>query len=544
MSNDDTSQQRPERSEQAATATAAPALLAGGAFADVLLDQLPDAGICRLGLNGEVQYWHPSATRLLGHDAEQMRGRPLATLYPEEERSQARPHRALFAASARGRHQHSAALLARSGNRQPCLLDIRCIYDERDDASGFAVLLRSARVYGAPERAPDTEAPHEYYLHLLNLVERMGDIAWLALDLNGRIAYANVSAARRIGRAQERIVGRMLADLVAPGEQQPLIGLLHRAVRSREGIEIEGRLLVAPDGDEADPETDPNDAENGDAPLALWLKPLFVPGDRLAGFSVLLIVEQTAEAAAAQATAEHTAAAAHAIEQNWMMAAAHDLREPLRKMLAFSELLQRAEAPRMSDDGRRHLDAMQGAASRMQALVTSLARLARIEGHQLYFEEVDLAQVVADVQADLQLLIDERDARIETQALPVVHGEAAQLREMFQNLVENSIRYRRAGVPPTIRIAGDAEQQGPPHLITYRDNASGIDPDQLEHVFSPFRRGHSSSADPGSGIGLTLCQRICWRHGGDIVISDSGPTGTLFTIRLGEAHDRRRDDIL
>lgn len=521
--------ERAQRSEQAPGANGAPrggvraAYAIEPVFADVFLDQLPDAGICQLGLDGEVQYWHRSAALLLGYDAAQMQGRPIASLYPEEERGQARTQQALFAASIHGRDQHSAALLARDGNRQPFLLDVRCIYDQNGDPAAFAVLMRNARVYTAPRHAPDALCA-EHQLHLLNLADRLGDIAWLALDLHGRVVHLNGRAAQRLGESRECVTGRAFADFVATAGEHALIALLHRAVRHPEGVEVAGRLGSDIDIPQA-------------APLRFWLKPLLMPGDRLAGFSVLLLPEAGGPAGAS----EH-AAAAQAIEKNWMNAAAHDLREPLRKVIAFSQLLQHAEAARMSDQGRAHLDAIQGAAGRMQALVVSLARLARIEGHHLYFENVVLAQVVEDVRADLQLLIDEHGVHIETGALPVVHGEAAQLREMFQNLIENSIRYRREGVPPRICISGDATADGSPHFIEYRDNASGIAADQIEHVFSPFRRGHSNPIGPGNGIGLTLCQHICWRHGGDIKIAETGPDGTLFTIQLGESHDRRRED--
>lgn len=138
------SEQLPEASVVSGERACAPCG-SGPVFAEVLLDQLPDAGICQLGLYGEVQYWHPSAGALLGYDAPQMFDRPLAALYPEEERAQARNQRALFAASAHGRDQHHVALLARDGNRHPCLLNIRCIYDQNDDPRAFAVLLLSAR---------------------------------------------------------------------------------------------------------------------------------------------------------------------------------------------------------------------------------------------------------------------------------------------------------------------------------------------------------------------------------------------------------------
>ncbi|MFU8868304.1 sensor histidine kinase, partial [Natronococcus sp.] len=134
----------------------------------------------------------------------------------------------------------------------------------------------------------------------------------------------------------------------------------------------------------------------------------------------------------------------------------------------------------------------------------------------------------------LQLRIEESGAEIATGSLPRVHGDGSQLRQVFQNLLENAITYS-GDEPPQVRI--DADRCGSRWAISVRDEGIGIDPDEQERVFTVFNRLHSAEEYDGTGIGLALCERIVERHGGEIRLDSEPGEGSTFTFTLPAADD-------
>lgn len=481
---------------------------------DVLLEQLPGAGLCRLDPAGHIEHWHASAESLLGHRADQISGQALESLFPEERRFEAALPRALFAASAAGRQRVDAGVMTRSGERRVCVLDIHPQFEPGGDVAGFIVLLQSADSAPTREaRTPDADGLEA--AHRANLAVVQGEPAWLGLDMAVRIARVSGAASATLDRRKERLLGRPLAECLVPVEPVTWPVLLHRCVRQGEPILVSVRAM-----DEAGP---------GEAVHSLQLAPLKNAAGTLDGFT-LVIRRRNVEAMPVARAVPGPKQAAETADSSWLLAAAHDLREPLRKMQRFAQTLQAGEAPRLTDGGRRQLESIQGAAERMQAMVSGMLRLARVDAGEFSRGTVDLRGLIDEVRADLAVLVEEHDARIDVGPLGHVIGDAAQLRALFQNLIDNSIRYRREGVAPQIRIqpaSGAAPAGGV--VIDYQDNARGIE--ASEEAFSPFRS--RDAGERGTGLGLPLCRRICHRHRGDIVIRETDKTGTIFRITLG-----------
>lgn len=153
----------------------------------------------------------------------------------------------------------------------------------------------------------------------------------------------------------------------------------------------------------------------------------------------------------------------------------------------------------------------------------------RIETGGDPFEPVDLEAILEEVLTDLQIKIEEHDAEVTVEELPCVKGDRGQLRQLFQNLLDNAIQYS-GDEPPSVRVS--AEDDGSEWVVSVRDEGIGMDPEQTDRVFEVFQRLHTQDEHSGTGIGLAICKRIVERHGGEIWIDSVPGEGTTFSLTL------------
>lgn len=210
--------------------------------------------------------------------------------------------------------------------------------------------------------------------------------------------------------------------------------------------------------------------------------------------------------------------------------ASHDLQEPLRMVSSYTELLSRRYGDELDDDAREFIDLAADGARRMQGLIADLLEYARLTTQAQTHVPVDLEEVVADVRRDLSSSIEEAGASVEVSGLPTVAGEPTQLRLLFQNLIGNAVKYRGED-PPRVRIGAELEGDGV-WSFAVADNGIGVDDGFRDEVFEPFRRLHSRSEYPGTGMGLAICRRIVEQHGGRIWVEQGDPTGSVFRFTL------------
>lgn len=265
------------------------------------------------------------------------------------------------------------------------------------------------------------------------------------------------------------------------------------------------------------------------------------------------VAERTSEL---QSTVVKLAATAERLErsnrelQDFAYVASHDLQEPLRKLQAFGSRLDSRYADNLPPDGRDYLDRMQSAAGRMSTLIEDLLIFSRVTSRGHEFSSVDLVQIVRDVLSDLELAIEESGATVEVAPLPTIDADPTQMRQLFQNLVSNALKFRQEGQEPAIRITSelveapsDVPNAGPGTYcrIAVRDNGIGFDEKYLDKIFTVFQRLHGQSAFPGSGIGLAVCRKIVERHHGVITARSSPGQGATFLLTV-PLHQARRDE--
>ncbi len=208
----------------------------------------------------------------------------------------------------------------------------------------------------------------------------------------------------------------------------------------------------------------------------------------------------------------------------------HDLQEPLRKILAFGDRLKKACPKDLSEQGLEYLGRMQNAAGRMQGLINDLLSYSRVTTKAQTFEEVDLAQICREVLSDLETRIMQSKAQVEYKDLPVINADPLQMRQLFQNLLVNALKFQREGGIPVVKVYAILKNEW--LEILFEDNGIGIAEEYQERIFGVFERLHGRNDYEGSGIGLAICKKIIQRHGGKIKIQSQVGKGSKFIVEL------------
>ncbi len=210
--------------------------------------------------------------------------------------------------------------------------------------------------------------------------------------------------------------------------------------------------------------------------------------------------------------------------------ASHDLQEPLRKLIAFSDVLREDMAANDQKEVHRDLEIIASAAQRMQTLVKDLLALSRSGRQSMAWEEVDLSDCVDLVMDTLEVRVREQRAVVEQDSLPAVMGDRTLLVQLYQNLISNALKFQ-GDAPPRIRIT--AEKLEEDWILGVVDNGIGIKSEYAEQIFAPFKRLHGRGEYEGTGIGLAICRKIVERHGGKIWVESAPGEGAHFKFTMG-----------
>ncbi len=217
---------------------------------------------------------------------------------------------------------------------------------------------------------------------------------------------------------------------------------------------------------------------------------------------------------------------------------AHDLKEPLRTVHMFAQILVVRCSERMPAEARQYLDAVLNGAARMQGLVEDLLTYSVQRTAQNTDASVDMGELVRSVLGDLRAAIEENGAEIELGRLTAVQGDSRRLALLIQNLIGNALKYRSKEKP---RIAVSAECAGSECRFLVSDNGVGFDPAYAEQIFQPLKRLHGRET-PGTGMGLAICRRIVQAHGGRIWADSRPGQGSRFYFTLPRARIPRSGD--
>ncbi|MEC4807048.1 MAG: PAS domain S-box protein [Jaaginema sp. PMC 1079.18] len=225
---------------------------------------------------------------------------------------------------------------------------------------------------------------------------------------------------------------------------------------------------------------------------------------------------------------------AHSNEElrQFVYAASHDLREPLRTVKSYLDLLIEDYGSCLDSEANLFINNAQNGAVRMQQLINDLLKYSRLSSQPQAPEVIDLDAVVAQVLENLAVAIAETQAQIQVDGLPTVYGNECSLIQLFQNIIANGIKFCNKATP-LIKISATLKDQT--WQIAIRDNGIGIEPQYQQRIFEVFQRLHSRDRYPGTGIGLAICQKVVSQHGGQIWLESEVDRGSSFYFTLPAA---------
>lgn len=224
-------------------------------------------------------------------------------------------------------------------------------------------------------------------------------------------------------------------------------------------------------------------------------------------------------------------AASNAELEQFAYVASHDLQEPLNTTTGFVKLLKQKYESRLDKEADQYLDFIAQACDRMKALISDLLDYSRTGRHK-ELQQVDCNHLLTDVLADLDSIIKKNAAIIHAATLPVLNGNATDLKLLFQNLISNAIKFRKQDGSPEIQIG--VEKKKGYWQFSFTDNGIGLDPQFHATIFGLFKRLHTRDQYEGSGIGLAHCKKIAELHGGKIWVASSPGQGSTFYFTIQE----------
>lgn len=217
--------------------------------------------------------------------------------------------------------------------------------------------------------------------------------------------------------------------------------------------------------------------------------------------------------------------------QDFAYVVSHDLQAPLRKIQAFGDRLHANYSDVLDDRGKDYVNRMQNSAARMQQLIQDLLTFSRITTQARPFTAVPLNELIQTVLLDLETRIEDVDGRVQVDPLPTIQADPTQMRQLFQNLISNALKFHQPHVPPFVQIKQGSSEPDQVKILVI-DNGIGFEQKYSERIFQVFQRLHGINIYEGTGIGLAICKRIIERHHGELTAVGLPNQGSTFTITL------------
>jgi light-regulated signal transduction histidine kinase (bacteriophytochrome) len=215
--------------------------------------------------------------------------------------------------------------------------------------------------------------------------------------------------------------------------------------------------------------------------------------------------------------------------QQFAFVASHDLQEPLRAVVSYLQFIERLYNDKLDDKGREFISRAVAATRRMQNMIQDLLTFSRVSARSQPFEKCNLNEIVQEVVELYRVALAERSATVTVTDLPHVHGDCSQLKQLFQNLIGNGLKFCDKEHPV---VAVSAESENDQIVFKVQDNGIGIESEYTEKIFEIFQRLHGRDHYEGTGIGLALVKKIVERHGGTVWVDSVHGEGSSFCFTL------------
>jgi PAS domain S-box-containing protein len=363
------------------------------------------------------------------------------------------------------------------------------------------------------------------------LAEAIPHKIWMA-DARGEVNYLNKSWLDYSGLTVEDVDRRGWLRAVHPADCDATVEQWTRTVAEGGYLEIEQRLRRGADGAYRWHLVRGAPLRDETGRIIQWIGTVTDIDDqrRQAELIERLVREQTSELHRSNRQLEQFASVA-----------SHDLQEPLRKIQAFGDRLQAKCGPSLGKQGKEYLDRILNSAARMRNLINDLLAYSRVATRSAPLMPVDLEAIAREVVSDLEGLIQLTGGHVELGPLPTIQADPLQVRQLFQNLIGNGLKFHYPERPPTVRVTAravdaPADLAGTPGIpwyeIAIEDNGIGFEEIDLDRIFQVFQRLHGRGDYEGTGMGLAICREIVERHRGRITARSMPGQGATFLVTL------------
>ncbi|HXV18813.1 MAG TPA: PAS domain S-box protein [Candidatus Omnitrophota bacterium] len=467
-------------------------------------------------MEGNIRVLNRFACSLLGYDRMELLGKPIGILFESYT-----PGEVIYENGERGQihRDHVMGWRTKDGRKIFVSVSTSVVQDERHVPAGVVyVALDITKLKATEEEIRNTQA------FLSSILENIPDMIFVKDARELRFVRFNRAGEELLGYPREDLIGKNDYDFF-PKKEADFFTSKDRAV-------LEGRKL------EDIPEEPIHTRNKGERVLHTKKIPIVDEnGDPqyLLGISEDITEYRKAQEALIQKTAELARSNAEREQlQLFTYLASHDLREPLQKVMGFGDLLKSHYGSKLEERGQDYLERMQNATLRMSHLIEDILRFSRVTTEGEKFERVELGEMAREALVDLELAITESGGTVEVGALPAVQADRMQMRQLFQNLIGNALKFRAKDRPPKVVLESHKLPDGQ-YEVLVRDNGIGFEEKYLEKIFRPFERLHGRGEYHGSGIGLAICQKIVQRHGGTLTAKSVPGQGSTFIVRLPSA---------
>jgi PAS domain S-box-containing protein len=334
------------------------------------------------------------------------------------------------------------------------------------------------------------------------------------LDLEGKATFVNPATGRITGWPVSELVGKTEQEIFGPKAPEGK-GL------SAEGLNNGERMLQRKDGSAY--------------PVEFVKTPLNENGKVVGAVVVFKDITERKRVESQIAQKASELARSNAELEQFAFVASHDLQEPLRKIQAFGDRLKTKCEGVIPAEAVDYLDRMQSASARMRTLINDLLAFSRVIRSSEPFVAVNLGQVTKEVLVDLEVRIEKTGAKVEVGELPTIEADPMQIRQLFQNLIGNALKFQAAGTQPVVKISSKTYSAVSGERlceVIVSDNGIGFEEKYLEKMFAVFQRLHGRNEYEGTGVGLAVCRRIADRHHGSITAKGELGKGATFIITL------------
>lgn len=491
-----------------------------------MIEEIEDYAIILLDREGIIQNWNIGAHRIKGYAANEIVGKHFRVFYPKQDQATKLPERLLAEAAENGRASHEGWRVRKDGTIFWGFVVITALHDDTGKIMGFSKITRDLTNVKRAEQVQqeyisqleELRRSEERYHKMINEVK---DYAILRLDLDGNVLDWNQGAESIKGYTAAEIVGKNFRLFYLPEDRQNKVPekVLHEAATTgrsvhegwrlrKDGTTFWGNIVITALHDE-------DGHVIGYSKVTRDLTDKKLADDRIKQYAAQL--EQKNQEL-----------------EEFAYVASHDLKEPLRKIVAFGDLLNNAKAS-LDQKTISYIDRMQHSAHRMMSLIEDLLSFSRIGKEDQALELTDLNKVVDRVIQDLEPAIHDKHAVINKEELPTIMARPVQMEQLFLNLISNALKFNDKDVP-LIEITSTvllADSSGEQHCqIEVKDNGIGFEEEHKLRIFEAFIRLHGRSQYSGSGIGLAICKKIVELHHGTITASSGANEGAVFTIIL------------